>query len=186
MIRRWRRAILICILASASTCGAYLVGLQIAGNFHEVIPGELYRSAQPSASQLRSYVYRHGIKSIINLRGQSDSQWYRKEVETAKELGVAHLDYKMSSGRRLSLEEMTDVAALMRKADKPLLIHCARGADRSSLVSAIYLKEVAMRDDEESEGQISIYFGHVGIPYLSRTYAMDESWEVLEAEGRRY
>lgn len=183
MIRRLRRYMLICVLSVAGACAAYLAGLQITGNFHEVIPNEFYRSAQPSTTQLRGYVRKYGIKTIINLRGPSDQQWHRDEVETAKALGVAHLDYRMSSGRRLSLEEMADVATLMRNAQKPLLVHCTHGADRSSLVSAIYLKEVAQRSDEEAGKQISFRFGHVAAPYLSRTYAMDESWEALEAAG---
>jgi len=185
MIRRWRLTVSVCVLAIAGACGAYLVGLQLTGNFHEVIPGEFYRSAQPSEQQLRDYIRKYGIKTVLNLRGPSDQQWYRQEVETTENLGAVHIDYAMSSARKLSVKEMADVAALMRTAQKPLLVHCTHGADRSSLVSAIYLKEVAQRDEDEAEKQLSLYFGHVAIPYLSRSYAMDESWEALEAVPRR-
>jgi hypothetical protein len=40
-------------------------------------------------------------------------------------------------------------------------------------------------DEETAEGQLSIYFGHIGIPYLSSAYAMDESWEILEDHWAR-
>lgn len=35
-------------------------------------------------------------------------------------------------------------------------------------------------DEETAEKQLSIRFGHVGIPFLSPAFAMDESWEALE------
>lgn len=35
-------------------------------------------------------------------------------------------------------------------------------------------------DIETAEGQISLYFGHFSIPYLSQAYPMDETWEKLE------
>ena len=47
-------------------------------------------------------------------------------------------------------------------------------------MSAIYLQQIAGDDEKKAEGQLSILYGHLGIPYLSSTYAMDESWEQLE------
>ena len=53
------------------TSGIYLGGLRASGNFHEVKAGEFYRSAQPSADALSRYIDRHGIRTVINLRGAS-------------------------------------------------------------------------------------------------------------------
>ena len=69
---------------------------------------------------------------------------------------------------------------IMKNAPKPILIHCKAGADRSGIVSAIYGRAVAGWSEESAERQLSVYFGHIGIPYLSSTYALDESWEKLE------
>jgi hypothetical protein len=35
-------------------------------------------------------------------------------------------------------------------------------------------------DEDTAEHQLSIRFGHLGIPYLSAAYAMDKSWEKIE------
>jgi len=50
--------------------GAYLAMLQLTGNFHTVIAGELYRSAQPSAADIAEYKQKAGIRTIVNLRGR--------------------------------------------------------------------------------------------------------------------
>src|SRR3546814_3645424 len=82
--------------ASVLLIGGYLGFLQLSGNFHEVVAGELYRSAQPSAAKLENYVRRHGIRTVINLRGEnSDTRWYREEVDTARRLGIQHIDFRI-------------------------------------------------------------------------------------------
>lgn len=50
--------------------GGYLLAIQLLGNFHEVVAGQLYRSNQPSSEQLVRYTRDHGIKTVINLRGE--------------------------------------------------------------------------------------------------------------------
>lgn len=160
--------------------GLYLGFLQLSGNFHTVIAGEFYRSAQPSAKQLEKYVTDHGIKTVINLRGQSESRWYRDEIAKAEALGVRHIDFKMSSSETVTSEVADQLIDIMKSAPKPILIHCKAGADRSGIVSAIYSRSIAGWNEESAERQLSMYFGHIGIPYLSPTYALDESWERLE------
>ncbi|MDR6757043.1 protein tyrosine/serine phosphatase [Mycoplana sp. BE70] len=164
----------------AFVVSAFLIGLQLAGNFHEVIPGELYRSAQPSAAQIERYVRQYGIRTIVNLRGPSSRPWYQSEVATAERLDVRHFDFGMSSSRVLTLAKTKELVVLLRDAPKPILIHCRSGADRTGLVSLIYLHQIAGVDEEIAERQLSIRFGHVGIPFLSPAFAMDESWEALE------
>ncbi|MDZ5697324.1 dual specificity protein phosphatase family protein [Chelativorans sp. M5D2P16] len=162
------------------SCLAYLGLLQLTGNFHTVIAGELYRSAQPSAHAIAEYRERYGIRTIVNLRGESDSAWYTDEMSTAARLGITHIDFPMSASRQVSLEQADALVATLRNAPKPILIHCKAGADRTGLAIVIYLQQLAGVDEEAAEWQLSPLFGHVGIPWLSPTYAMDESWESLE------
>lgn len=175
------RPIMGATLAIALAVGCYLGGIQLSGNFYEVVPGELYRSNQPTAGQITNYVKRYGIKSIINLRGADDgAAWYRDEVAAAARLGVKHVDFKMSSSEEMTLDQSMSLVSLLRDAPKPLLIHCRSGADRTGLASVIYLQQIAKADEETAEKQLSIRFGHIGIPYFSPSYAMDENWEKLE------
>ena len=175
-----RRCAAVCLIMAVAL-GAYIGYLQIYGNLHEVIAGQLYRSAQPSPSQIVDYADRYNIKSIINLRGDNEGKsWYDREIKTANALGIAHFDFKMSARRELSPERIAQLTRLMRDAPKPLLIHCKSGSDRTGLAAVIYLNQIAGVPEELAEGQLSIYFGHIGIPHLSRAYAMDASWEKFE------
>ena len=131
--------------------GIYLGFLRASGNFHEVLPGQLYRSAQPTPGQLARYIQRYGIKTVINLRGPSEQKWYRDEVATTSRLAIQHLDFRMTASRQLSDGESEELIALMKDAPKPLLIHCKAGADRTGLASVIYLQQVAGVDEETAE-----------------------------------
>lgn len=160
--------------------GGYLGALQLTGNFHEVVPGTLYRSAQPSPAEIAAYSRKYGIRTIINLRGENDGNWYKDEVAAARRAGIEHVDFKMSASKQLTLEQSYRLIALLRDAPKPILIHCQAGADRTGLASVIYLQQIAGADEETAERQLSIRYGHIGIPYLSSAFAMDANWETLE------
>ncbi len=161
--------------------GGYLYAIQLLGNFHEVVPGQFFRSNQPTAEQLTRYTEDYGIKTVINLRGANEGEsWYRDELETSKKLGLNHIDFGMSASRELTMSQVNQLVAIMRDAPKPILIHCKSGADRTGLATALYLSRVARLGEEAAESQLSIRYGHVGIPYLSAAYAMDRTWENAE------
>jgi protein tyrosine/serine phosphatase len=178
MRKIWKRSAAL-LGFSILVMGAYLGLLQINGNFHEILPGELYRSAQPTPSQLAGYINRYGIKTVINLRGPSQRAWYKDEVATAERLTAQHVDFQMSVRRQLTPEESQRLIALMRDAPKPILIHCLAGADRTGLASVIYLQQIAHIDEDTAEWQLSPIYGHLNLPFL-KAYAMDETWEGLE------
>ncbi|MGN6585215.1 MAG: tyrosine-protein phosphatase [Rhizobiaceae bacterium] len=167
-------------LLTLGLVAAYCGVLRATGNFHVVVAGQLYRSAQPTPGELRRYIRDYGIKTVINLRGSNpDRTWYREEVAATKKMGVAHIDFRMSARHILSPARAEELVAIMRAAQKPILVHCEGGADRTGLISAIYVGEIAHEGEHAAEGQLSLFYGHIGIPYLA-TYAMDESWERLE------
>ncbi len=160
--------------------GCYLAVLQVNGNFHEILPGKLYRSAQPTPSQLVQYIQRYGIKTVINLRGPSERAWYRDEVATTEKLSVEHLDFRMRASQQLTPDESERLIALLKEAPKPVLIHCKAGADRTGLASVIYLQQIAGVNEDTAEWQLSPLYGHLSLPFL-RTYAMDRTWLQLES-----
>lgn len=167
-------------------CAAYAGFLQVTGNFHSVIDGQIYRSAQPTSAELASYIQRHGIKTVINLRGtHPGSAWYDDEVTTAESLGVRHIDFGMSARKAVSPEKAQRLVELMASAPKPILIHCLSGSDRSGLAAALYVRKIAGLDEAQADGQLSFYYGHVGIPVVSAAYAMDRSWQNIEAQDKR-
>jgi len=183
MRKRWKRAanaIGGVILIAGLSVGGYLGALQLTGNFHPVVAGQLYRSAQPAAEDIAHYAKTYGIKTIINLRGEnSGSLWYDAEIARAKKIGITHVDFGMSARRELTQAEAAELIAILERAAKPILIHCKAGADRSGLASALYVAAVAKLGETAAEQQISIRYGHISLP-LSDTYAMDRTFEALE------
>jgi protein tyrosine/serine phosphatase len=154
--------------------------VQIADNFHAVVAGEVYRSAQPDASDIGAYAKRHGVRTILNLRGaHPGATWYDSEIRQPQRLGLAHLDFAMSARRELTPAESAELIALMRNAPKPLLIHCKFGSDRTGLASALYLAAIARKGEAAAEAQLSIRYGHIALPVVPE-YAMDRSFEAME------
>ena len=133
-------AVLIPIVASI---GAYAAVTFMNGNLHEVVAGEMYRSSQPDNEMLASLKARTGIRTIINLRGANPkAAWYRAEVEESARLGIALVDFRMKASRGLTMEQAVALINLMQRAEKPILIHCQSGIDRTGLASALYLAAI--------------------------------------------
>lgn len=160
----------------------YLAVLQASGNFHPVVAGELYRSAQVSGEDIAAYRAGYGIASILNLRGASPgAPWYEEEIAASAAQGVTHADFAMDASREVGPDEAARLIALMRSLPKPILVHCRRGSDRTGLAIALYLAAIRGADEATAEGQLSLWFGHVAVPVLSDAWPMDVSWEKLEA-----
>lgn len=179
-LRRWLKRLAGGLMATVLTIGGYLGYLQLSGNFHPVIAGEVYRSAQPSGDAIARYAREQAIRSIINLRGPNPGKaWYDEEIEAAATQGVAHYDFAMSASEELSRDRAAELIELMERAEKPVLIHCQAGADRSGLAAALYVAAIARGGENAAEGQISLRYGHVSLP-MTAAYPMDRSFEALE------
>jgi protein tyrosine/serine phosphatase len=174
------RAWLAALIFVAVFAGGALAAVHLDNNFHAIVAGEAYRSGQPSPDQIKAYREKFHIASIINLRGaQPGSGWYDAEVRAANELGIQHLDFAMSARKALTPERSRALIAMMKSAAKPVLIHCQAGSDRTGLAAALYMAAVAGIDEETSEAQLSIRFGHFAIPILG-PYEMDDTFETME------
>src|SRR5262245_45947964 len=78
-------------IVAAIGCQAYYILL--GGNFHTVLPGRVYRSAQPSMAWMQRIIENYQIRTIINLRGDNVGEpWYHAELDLAKRFGVRVVD----------------------------------------------------------------------------------------------
>lgn len=108
--------------------------------FYPVVEGRIYRSAQLSSDDLLEYIREKDIKTILNLRGRMEStDWYKKEKEIAIKNNIQLYDVDIKSNKLPRIDKLMSVLDILLTAQRPLLIHCRRGADRSGLVSAIAL-----------------------------------------------
>jgi len=99
------------------------------GNLHKV-SDDLFRSEQPVKSGVED-LKSLKIHTLLNLRE------YHDDDEFFKQNGFVLVHYKMSAGGA----KVTDLIAalkLFKDAEKPVLVHCWHGSDRTGLIVAGY------------------------------------------------
>lgn len=147
-------------------------------NYHAVIPGQVYRSAQPFEEDLRAWVRRDGIKTVLRLRGGVEGAfWYDQSDHGARAQGARVHQVAMSAKRFPTREQLIAVIDAIESEERPMLIHCQQGSDRTGLVSAIV---VLMEGGSLERARRELDF----IPYLHingfETARMDETLDMYE------
>lgn len=185
-MRRFRsvvRPLLITLAVIAVYFSAIGIQQFVFGNIHSVVDGEFYRSAQLTPEQIAEVAKQKGIKSIINLRGDNTgSPWYDDEVRASKENNIAHLNFRMKSSRDLTDAQVVELLALMKDAPKPVLVHCAAGADRSGLAAALYRLKVKGESEAAASSELSLRYGHMPF-YVNSSAAMGRTLERVAQRG---
>jgi hypothetical protein len=158
----------------------------VAGpNFHSVIPGAVYRAAQPSGRTLAWLVRHLGIRTVVNLRGCCDPlPWYRDQCVAANGLNVSQEDIAFSANRLPSVHAVRQLIDVLDHSEFPILLHCNKGADRSGLASAIVLLLQTDAQPSVARAQLSIRYGHLSVgptAYIDRFFDLYEEW--LAARG---
>ena len=116
--------------------GSYVAFSLARGNFREVVPRKVYRSGQPSPAQLQQWARRHGIKTVINLRGDEE-QIIADERAMAKELGLNMISICLSARRLPARYLLVELIETLETVELPVLIHCRSGVDRAGTASAL-------------------------------------------------
>lgn len=107
-------------------------------NFHR-ISGEAFRSSQPTMWQLRRMVKRHGIKTIINLKGaNAKSAYWAFEREQCEKLGIHMVDVAIYSRSLPDAARIRRAKEVFESVEYPIWIHCKAGADRAGIYSTFY------------------------------------------------
>src|SRR5581483_7061037 len=98
--RGWRWAARGVAILLAVALGYEALRVFAGSNRHTVLPGRVYRCAQPDGADLRELVRDRHIKTVINLRGVSPGyDWYTVEARTLHELNVSQEDVTLSANR---------------------------------------------------------------------------------------
>jgi hypothetical protein len=125
-------------VVSALLALAVPLTLQLADNFRMVLPGLVYRSGQLGAGNLRNCILRHKLRAVVNLRGANvEAAWYQDERAMALQCGASFYDLAIDSGYPPNPEELEELVTLLTTCEKPLLVHCNSGVERSGIVAAI-------------------------------------------------
>ena len=149
--------------------------LRYGPNLHQVTNG-VYRSSQPLPETLPKIWAQLHFKTILNLRGAHPEEgWYRFERKFAAEHQIELIDFPLPDREEVPPSTLWRIFSILKGAPKPVLIHCKAGADRTGLVSAVWL---AVEGNRSAGEMLSIKYGH--FPYLgSKTSAMDRSFQLF-------
>jgi protein tyrosine phosphatase (PTP) superfamily phosphohydrolase (DUF442 family) len=183
-MRPWQtKILLLVILLSLAVFAVYHLFLN--ERIDTVVEGRVYRSAQLSRSSLLKIVEEKGIKGILNLRGNmQDSEWHLVEKGIADKKQIALYDIALPVNELPGYKEVNLILDVLMESEKPILIHCRRGSDRTGMVSAL---AIALEQDpplSEVKKQFSWRYGVLPLyqsigPYFFSQY---EQWL---AKGQR-
>ncbi len=129
-------------------------------NLHQ-ISDEMWRGNQPGPKDVERYAAELGIKTIINLRGESTKGYYLLEKEACERHGVVLIDYQMFSRDTPTKEKIFGARDLFDEIAYPAFMHCKSGADRAGIMSFLYMMLRAKVPLEEAAEQISFKYLHV-------------------------
>ncbi len=93
---------------------------------------DLYRSAQPEKGGLLS-ARDLGIKTVLSLQLIS----FDTVLESSEQSGL-HLEHIPMIPTTVSEEDITKALKVIKTAEKPVLVHCLHGSDRTGTVVAMY------------------------------------------------
>ncbi|MEL6841063.1 MAG: tyrosine-protein phosphatase [Pseudomonadota bacterium] len=128
-------------------------------NFEEFAPGA-YRSNHPDHKRFKAYAAM-GIKTVINLRGVAKQPHYLFEVESCESLGLTLINSQMAARRAPKVRELTHLLDVFARVERPFLLHCKSGADRTGLAAAIYLMLYEDAPLEVARKQLSFHYLHI-------------------------
>lgn len=153
--------------------------LTVFDNFRSIEEGRAYRSAQLDATTLNLVFDEHGIRTIVNLRGENEQDaWYRNERAAAEKAGVTLVDIRMSAGQLPSRDALLLLYDTFQTAEYPILIHCQSGADRTGAASAIWRMVVRGDTREAARVELSLVYGH----FEARHPEMDQLVEMFQPD----
>lgn len=162
---RWRRFRWgLYLLAGALVVGGALFGLWAHQrwtlcNFHVVVGGQVYRSAQPGPERLRKWVREYGLRTVVNLRSDTFRPVVAEEGALVKQLGLRYESVRLTKHRLPTRAVLRRLIQTIETGETPMLLHCKAGADRAGIASVV----AAMAIGEESYASAR---KHLSVRYL--------------------
>jgi len=138
----------------------------------------LVRTNQPWPFELRRWRDK-GVRTVINLRGGFDASFYALERDACDRLGLKLVDFTVRSRAAPSREQILGARDMFAAVEYPALMHCKSGADRASLMSALYAHFQMGQPIEQAIEQLSFRYLHLKssktgvLDHLFLTYLRD-------------
>jgi protein tyrosine/serine phosphatase len=151
----------------------------IPKRFGVVEQGAIYRSGRMSSVLVKRVLQKHNIKLIIALEPFNPANRDQQaEVDASKELGIEILRFPLRGNGTGEVKNYIKAIAAInqaKKENKPVLVHCAVGAQRTGGVIASYRALFDKWTPEQVYTEMAKYDfrhkrnGHL-IPYLNNNF----------------
>ena len=122
-----------------------------AYNFGVVVPGRVYRSGRPDERFIQYLRNTHDIQRIVTLTGSSEAH------EAAKKMGMEVSSFRWNTNHLPPLSELETVLDILND-DRPVLVHCAGGSDRTGYTVAIYRVRQQKWSIEQAVEEMALYW----------------------------
>jgi protein tyrosine/serine phosphatase len=149
-------------------------------NLHR-ISDEMFRANQPSPEHIARYAKELGLKTIINLRGNSPKGYYLLEREACERHGIALVDFQVFSREVPTADSVLEAKQLFDSIAYPALMHCKSGADRAGVMSVLYMHFRKGLPIEQALEQLSGKYLHIR---HGKTGVLDYFFETYLSEGK--
>lgn len=136
----------------------YGIARTVFRNRHKIAP-DVWRSAQPAPHHI-GWAARHGVKTVINLRGDQSFGTRWLEEQACRQAGIKLVDLKLRSRSAPERDELRAARRVIETAAFPVLLHCKSGADRAGLMSVLVLHLRHGVPIAEAKKQLSLRYGH--------------------------
>jgi protein tyrosine/serine phosphatase len=154
-----RKKIAIVLFSTILLCvGKYVYDMHINHNFETITEGKVYKSGVIPPDEIETYVEKHKIKSIVDLRFPGTADLVNNpEIPTeltAEKLAIEKLKnvnyFNLGSDQVPKQHNLDAFFKVMDNPDNyPVLIHCYHGVGRAEMYSALYRVEYeGMAPDE--------------------------------------
>ena len=142
--------------------------------------GLIYRSGRLPLDRAQATLANHHIRVLIDLtENKPGNQFQTKERAAAVALGIEYHNFPLIGDGTGDIRSYAQAIAVMhqaRREGKPVLVHCAAGAQRTGGVVAAYRVLVERKSPDEARAELKRYGWKPGkdqvlLNYLNRNMA---------------
>ena len=152
-------------------------------NLAPVLPGRVYRCNHPTPARLARLTRRLGLRTLINLRGKTQSGSDALSRQAAATLGLDFHDMAFESRGAPHRDRILRLHGIYQSMRTPAIMHCKSGADRAGLAAGLMILFDGGTAADALK-QLSWRFGHIR---QAKTGILDAFFLLYqrEAEGRK-
>ena len=159
-LRYWLTAILV-VAAAIFIWDEYIKYRVIAKRWGVVTAGKVYRSGQVSKWMLEKKLRQHGIQVVIDMNGiEADDEHQEAEIATVARMGIEHHRFKLGGDGTGDINNYAQAIEIIHRCEqegRPVLVHCAAGAQRTGGVVAAYRVLVLGQSPKDAYAELSKY-----------------------------